>query len=87
MVLVHYPLPNGHCAWSILPVGEANGILLGTASWQQAGYTRVGYLGRLAQRTPNGHRRVSLVRGSGPKPGGPEPGLPAGSGQEDVPFW
>ena len=22
---VHYPLSNGHCAWSILPVGEANG--------------------------------------------------------------
>ena len=43
---------NGHCAWSIRPVGEANGILLGTASWQQAGYTRVGHLGRLARGRP-----------------------------------
>ena len=49
---MHYPLSNGHCAWSILPVGGANGILLGTASWQQAGYTRVGHLGRLARGRP-----------------------------------
>ena len=27
---VHCPLPNGHCAWSILPVGGANGY------WRQA---------------------------------------------------
>ena len=45
-------MSNGHCAWSILPVGGANGILLGTASWQQAGYTRVGHLGRLARGRP-----------------------------------
>ena len=27
---MHCPLPNGHCAWSILPVGGANGY------WRQA---------------------------------------------------
>ena len=36
----------------ILPVGKPNGNLFGTASWQQAGYTRVGHLGRLARGRP-----------------------------------
>ena len=34
---VHCPLPNGHCAWSILPVGEANGPVGGSNGyWRQA---------------------------------------------------
>ena len=34
---MHCPLPNGHCAWSILPVGEANGPVGGSNGyWRQA---------------------------------------------------
>ena len=48
-----------------------------TASWQQAGFTRVGHLGRLAQRVPNGPAGAGPVPGPGREPGA---GLPAGSG-------
>ena len=71
---MHCPLSNGHCAWSILPVGGANGILLGTASWQQAGYTRVGHLGRLASGCPTDTAGLSLAWA--PVPGGSPGGAP-----------
>ena len=80
---VHYPLGNGHCDWSIPPVGEANGGLLGTASWQQPGYTRVGAPGQAGLRVANGHR--GALPGSGPgsrwRPGGraPVPGPGGGA--------
>ena len=71
---MHCPLFNGHCAWSILPVGGANGILLGAASWQQAGYTRVGHLGRLARGRPTDTAGPSLAWA--PVPGGGPGGAP-----------
>ena len=71
---VHYPLSNGHCAWSILPVGGPNGILRGTASPQQAGYTRVGHLGRLPRGCPTDTAGPSLAWA--PVPGGGPGGAP-----------
>ena len=67
---VHYPLPNGHCAWSILPVGGPNGILRGTASPQQAGYTRVGHLGRWPRGCSTDTAGLSLAWAPAPR-GGP----------------
>ena len=79
---------NGHCAWSILPVGEANGNFLVRQAIQRllsVGWGAFWQLACLAQRTPGGlpvraapPYPVSVARFfAGPRPRSRGPGAPA----------
>ena len=90
---MHYPLEQRTLHLAHSAVGQANGSLFGTASCQQAGYTRRGCAPATTttreqpREALNGHRGGGSGTGTGQGARGAVAGWHKPVGQEEVPFW